>query len=434
MRKRKFFLRFFLFFIFLALGLPALADNSFGSKAILARIEGVIDPVTSSYFERVLRQAESENAILILELDTPGGLDISMREIVKAELNSSVPIIVYVSPSGARAASAGVFITLASHVAVMSPGTNIGAAHPVAMGGEGMDEVMKEKATNDAAAYIKGLAKERGRNEKWAEEAVRKSSSLTAEEAEKKGVIDFTARDLNELLEKLDGVKVKVKRKEVTLKTDDMKVEKFPMNWREKFLHALSNPTLAYLLLILGFYGIIYELANPGFGFSGIGGAVCLILAFYSFHILPINYAGLALIVFSLVLFVAEAMTPTFGVLTLGGLISFILGSLILFESPIPALRVSLWTIIPVAVFTFFVVFLAARAIIKTHKRKGLTGKEGMIGLVGEAESDLKPVGQVFIRGEIWKAESVEGVIKKGEEVEVVGVEGLKLKVRRKGG
>jgi membrane-bound serine protease (ClpP class) len=400
----------------------------------VARIEGVIDPVTFSYFERVLHKAENESEFLILELDTPGGLDESMREIVKAELNSPIPVVVYIHPSGARAASAGVFITLASHVAVMTPGTNIGAAHPVAIGGEGMDEVMKEKATNDAAAYIRSLAKKRGRNEKWAEEAVRKSSSITAEEAEKKDVIDFTARDLNELLRKLDGVKVEVRRKEITLKTEGLEVERVPMNWRERFLHALSNPTLTYLLLVLGFYGIIYELANPGFGFSGIGGAVCLILAFYSFHILPINYAGLALIAFSLILFVAEAMTPTFGVLTLGGLISFILGSLILFESPLPALRVSLWTIVPVALLTFFVVFLAARAIIKTHRRKGLTGKEGMVGLVGEAESDLNPSGQVFVRGELWKAESVEGVIKKGEEIEVVEVEGLKLKVKKKGG
>ncbi len=184
----------------------------------------------------------------------------------------------------------------------------------------------------------------------------------------------------------------------------------------------------------MGFYGIVYELANPGFGFSGIGGAVCLILAFYSFQILPINYAGLALIIFALILFVAEAMTPTFGVLTLGGIISFILGSLILIESPIPALRVSLWAIVPIAFLTFFVVFLAARAVIRTHRRKGLTGQEGMVGLVGKARSDLSPGGQIFVRGEIWKAESVEGMIKKGEEVEVIDVEGLKLKVKKKGG
>ena len=431
-RSLKSFSLIFIAFLILAFSSQAWSESP--SKVLVAEVEGVIDPVTASYFKKAISRAEQGGyEALIVKLDTPGGLDESMREIVKAELNSKVPVIIYVHPSGARAASAGVFIALASHIAVMTPGTNIGAAHPVGLGGE-IDETMKEKVTNDAASYIKGLAKKRGRNEEWAEEAVRKSSSVTAEEALKKGVIDFMAENLDELLRKVDGRKVEVEDGKVVLKTKGVRVEHYPMNWRERLLHALSNPNLAYLLLTLGFYGIIYELANPGFGFAGIGGALCLILAFYSFQVLPVNYAGLALIIFALILFVAEAMTPTFGVLTLGGIISFVLGSLILIESPIPAIRVSLWMIIPTALISFTFVFLATRAVIKTHKRKSLTGKEGMVGLIGEARTELNPEGQVFVRGEIWKAESLEGVIEEGEKIQVVEVEGLKLKVKRKEG
>lgn len=399
----------------------------------MIKVQGVIDPVTVSYIKGAVKKAEADYEALILEIDTPGGLDESMREIVKAELNSKVPVVVYVHPRGARAASAGVFITYASHLAAMTPGTNIGAAHPVGLGGEAPKE-LAEKAVNDAAAYIKSIARERERNEEWAEKAVRKSLSITAEEALRQGVIEVLANDLDELLRKADGRRVKVGKNLIQLSVEKARIDYYPMSWIQKFLHALANPNLAYILLVIGFYGIIYEMANPGFGFSGIGGALCLILAFYSFQILPVNLAGLALIIFALILFAAEAMTPTFGVLTAGGVISFILGSLMLIETPLPELRVSLWTIIPTALVTFAFVFLAVRAVVRTHKRKSLTGAEGMVGLEGEARTRLNPTGQVFVHGEIWQAESIEGVIEKGEKVEVIGAEGLKLKVKRKGG
>lgn len=389
--------------------------------------------MTASYIKGAIKKAEGGYKAIVLEIDTPGGLDESMREIVKAELNSNVPVIIYVHPPGARAASAGVFIAYASHLAAMTPGTNIGAAHPVGLGGEASEE-MAEKAVNDAAAYLKSIAKERGRNEDWAAKAVRKSVSLTAEEALKQGVVEVLANNLDELLKKADGRRVKVGESLVRLTVKKAQIDYYPMSWIQKFLHALANPNLAYILLVIGFYGIIYEMANPGFGFSGIGGALCLILALYSFQILPVNLAGLALIIFALILFATEAMTPTFGVLTTGGVISFVLGSLMLIETPLPELRVSLWTIIPTAIVTFAFVFLAVRAVLRTRRKKSLTGVEGMVGLEGEARTKLSPTGQIFVHGEIWQAESIEGVIEKGEKVEVVEAEGLKLKVKKKGG
>ncbi len=420
------------FFIWLLL-FPTAGFSADDRSILVIKVQGVIDPVTASYIKGAIKKAEGSYEALILEIDTPGGLDESMREIVKAELNSKVPVIVYVHPGGARAASAGVFISYASHLAAMTPGTNIGAAHPVGLGGEA-SEGLAEKAVNDAVAYIKSIAKERKRNEDWAEKAVRKSVSITAEEALKQGVVEVLANDLDELLKKVEGRRVKVGENLVQLSVEKAQIDYYPMSWVQRFLHALANPNLAYILLVIGFYGIIYEMANPGFGFSGIGGALCLILAFYSFQILPVNLAGLALIIFALILFAAEAMTPTFGVLTAGGVISFILGSLMLIETPLSELRVSLWTIIPTALVTFAFVFLAVRAVVRTHRKKSLTGVEGMIGLEGEARTNLNPSGQVFVRGEIWQAESIEGVIKKGEKVELIEAEGLKLKVKKKGG
>lgn len=401
------------------------------NKVQVAQLEGIIDPVSASYFQRSIKRAEQESAILVVLLDTPGGLDDSMRQIVKATLASKIPVVIYVSPSGARAASAGCFITIASHVAAMAPGTNIGAAHPIAMGGAPQDKIAAEKATSDAVAYIKGLARLRDRNEKWAEDSVRKSSSITAEEALKINVIDYVEKDLDSLLKRIDGKTVLTKAGKFTIETSTPQVEEFPMSWVERLLHALSNPNIAYLLLMIGFYGIIYEFSNPGVGFAGIGGAICLILAFYSLHILPVNYAGVALILLGLILFVAEAFTPTFGVLAGGGLISFIIGSLLLFETPLPALRVSIALIIPIALTTLGFILIAVGATLRAHRKAITTGKEGMIGLRGVAKTDLNPNGQVFVRGELWKALSEEGKIEKNENIEVVSSEGLTLHVRR---
>ncbi len=418
----------FLFTVIAATSLSVSNEN----KVLVARIEGVIDPTSASYFEKALKKAESENAILILELDTPGGLDESMRQIIKAILSAKVPIVVFVFPSGARAASAGCFITIASHVAAMAPGTNIGAAHPVGMGGsEPPDKTLQEKITNDAVSYIRGLADKRGRNTDWAEKAVRESASITSKEALRKNVIDIVARDLDDLLSQLNGFSIKLDGEVYTIKTTDSIVNHFPMNWIERLLHALSNPNLAYILLVSGFYGLIYEFANPGIGFSGIGGAICLIMALYSLHILSVNYAGLALILLGLILFIAEAFTPTFGVLAGGGIISFIIGSLLLFESPIPEMRLSLYTIIIVATISMaFVIFIVNLAL-KAHRKRIITGQEGMIGLTGKANTDLTPEGYVFVRGELWRAVSQQGEIKKGDDVEVTGFEGLTLRVKK---
>ncbi len=413
---------------------PSPAQENTLEKVVVARVEGVIVPANASYFKKALEKAEKESALLLVEIDTPGGLDETMRDMIKEILNSKVPVAVFVTPSGARAASAGCYVLIASHIAAMSPGTNTGAASPVSMGaGEAQpDETLKRKVINDAAAYIRSLARMRGRNEDWAEEAVRKGSSLTAEKALELRVIDFLAKDRAELLKKIDGMKVKAGEIEWVLKTDGAQVEEFPMGWIDRLLLALSNPNLAYLLLTIGFYGLIYEFANPGIGFSGIAGAICIILALYSLQVLSINYAGLALIILGLILFVAEAFTPTFGLLAGGGLISFIIGSLLLIESPIAQLKISLLVIAPVAIVSMLLILAIARTAIQAQRKKAISGKEGMVGLEGEAYTDLDPEGTVFVRGELWQAESLEGKIEKGEKIVVENIEGLKLKVKRR--
>jgi len=285
----------------------------------LLQLNGIINPITSQYVVSGIEDAEAEEAeCLILQLDTPGGLDTSMRDIIKKMLNSTIPIIVYVSPSGGRAASAGVFITLASNIAAMAPGTNIGAAHPVVMGGEEIDEVMKAKMENDAAAYIKTIAEKRGRNTQWAEKAVRESVSITEQEAIEIGVIEFIANDVNELIEIINGVRVTTASGEKVLNTKDAEIITVKMTFKDLFLHSLTNPNVAYILLFLGIYGILGEFSNPGSFFPGIVGGISLILAFVAFQSIPINYGGFLLIIFGVILFVVEVYTPTFGLLTAG--------------------------------------------------------------------------------------------------------------------
>jgi membrane-bound serine protease (ClpP class) len=424
--------------IFLALLLTGLvlfsssAPGQESKQVLVIRVTGIINPVSSEFISKNIAAAnEMQAEVLVIELDTPGGLDSSMRDIVKDIISSSVPVAVYVAPSGARAASAGAFITLAAHIAAMAPGTNIGAAHPVAMGGK-MDETMAEKATNDAAAYIRSLAERTGRNAKWAEDAVRKSISATETEALKENVIDLVSKDLDSLLKDINGRKVTTITGEKTLGTADSTLTRREAGLRYKILSFISDPSVAYLLLLLGFYGLFFELTNPGTIFPGVTGAIFLILAFYSFQTLPVNYAGLLLILLAIVLFVLEIMIVSAGLLTIGGIISMVIGSLMLFESPAPFFRVSLSLIIPVVIVTAIFFTATFRLAYKALRTKASTGGEGLTGADGKAVTDItKDGGTAALRGELWSAFS-DDIIKKGEAVEVVSLSGLKIKVKKK--
>lgn len=407
--------------------------NGDQKKTVLAvKVSGVINPVSSEFISKGIIKANAMQAeALVIELDTPGGLDTSMRNIVKEIIGSSVPVVVYVSPSGARAASAGVFITLAAHIAAMAPGTNIGAAHPVTMGGK-MDKTMSEKATNDAAAYIKSLAERTGRNAAWAEDAVRKSVSVTETEALKEHIVDFVSKDLNTLLKDIDGRKVATTAGERTLKTSGATVTHTEMDMRYKILTFISDPSVAYMLMLLGFYGLFFELTNPGTIFPGVTGAIFLILAFYSFQTLPVNYAGLLLIVLALVLFILEIKIISHGVLTIGGIISMVIGSLMLFDSPAPFLRISLSLVLPAVLVTALFFTATFRLAYQAFRRKTSTGGEGLIGQEGKALTDItKDSGTVALHGEVWSASS-DDEIKKGDRIEVISLSGLQIKVKKK--
>lgn len=428
--KKKSLLLVFL----IALAMVALPSFSAAeSRPVQAiQVEGIIDPAVYMFISDAIDRAEREDAqALIIQLDTPGGLDISMRSIIREILDSQVPIVVYVYPDGSRAASAGVFITMAAHVAAMAPATNIGAAHPVAFQGE-IGEEMRQKITNDAVAYIRNLAEKRGRNADWAEEAVRKSSSISATEALEKGVVDYVAKDYQDLLAQLDGRKVVLDGKEVVLSTKGAEVTPREMNWRLRLLHALSNPNIAYLLLIIGIYGIIYEFANPGLGFAGIGGVICILLALYSLHTLPVNIAGLALIVLAIILFIADIIVASGGILTAGGIASMLLGSLILFDSPVPYLRIAPGLIIGTVLATAGFFAFAVRAVYKAHKEKSTTGIEGILGQIGVARTEVNPRGQVFVRGELWSAEALDSnKIERDSRIIVQSMNGLVLRVKK---
>lgn len=416
-------------------GRPALSAESpepdAAPEVLVGTLEGVINPVAAEYVTEVIEAGSKQGfQAVVIRMDTPGGLDTSMRLIIKQINASTVPVVVYVAPPGARAASAGVFITLASHVAAMAPGTNIGAAHPVAMGGGEMDKEMKSKVENDAAAYIKSIAETHGRNAEWAEEAVRKSVSVTETEALKLKIIDLVAPDLKTLLEAIDGRTVETASGKKKLKTASARVVEMPMSSRHKILGALSDPNIAYILMLLGMYGLIFELSNPGSILPGIVGAICLILAFYSFQTLPINYAGLLLILLAIVLFIAETQVPSFGLLTMGGVVSMILGSIMLIKTDLPFMRISWWVILPTVLATAAFFILVVGMAWKAHHRRPVSGTGEMIGAVGTARSDLKPRGQIQVRGEIWDAVSPEPIAR-GESVEVVQVEGLKLHVKK---
>ena len=427
-KKIKFLTISLLFFQLSAFSLQPSASED--RHAIVLKVDGVINPPSAEYIISGIKEASISKAeLLIIQLDTPGGLDTSMRMIIKEMMASGVPIVVYVSPSGSRAASAGAFITIAAHIAAMSPGTNIGAAHPVNMGGK-MDREMSKKVENDAAAYIISLAKKRGRNEVWAEKAVRKSVSISEDEAKKENVIDIVSENIDLLLKEINGRKVEAEGGAKTINTEGIKLKYIEMSLRQRILDTLSNPNIAYMLMLLGFYGLFFELSNPGAILPGIVGAISLILAFYSLQALPVNYAGLLLILLSIILFILEIKVTSYGALTLGGIVSLVLGSIMLIESPAPYMKISLYLILPAAAGTAAFFLFLVGAGIKIQRKKPTTGKEGLIGEMGVAESDIKGEGKVFIHGELWDAHSSEE-IKGGSEVVVTGVEGLKLIVSK---
>lgn len=410
----------------LCLMLPT--DSVLAGDIIIANYEGVINPVAAEYLHDALVYAQTSSAqALIFKLDTPGGLDTSMRLMVKDMTGSPIPVIVFVAPSGGRAASAGVFITMAAHIAAMAPGTNIGAAHPVAMGGE-MDNTMKEKVENDAVAYIKSIAEQHGRNVSWAEDAVRKSISSTEQEALKLKVIDIIAEDIPTLLKHLQGKKIAVPHGSITFSNEPPTLREFPMGTRLELLKILSDPNIAYLLMSIGTIGIMAELYSPGAILPGIIGAISLILAFYSLQSLPVNYAGAFLVILGAVFLLLEISVTSYGLLALGGLVAMTLGGLFLIKSDAPFLQISLSFLLPTVMTIGGLIGIIAWTAVKSNRGRPVTGVEGMIGSIGIAKTDLNPRGQITVQGEIWEAVS-QTPIRQGEAAEVISVEGLTVKV-----
>jgi membrane-bound serine protease (ClpP class) len=397
----------------------------------ICELEGIVEPSIARYIEQCLERARESGYGLIMMMDTPGGLENSMRDIITGMLNADIPVIVYVYPVGARAASAGVFITYAGDIAAMGPSTNIGAAHPVNMGGDQqVSPEMMEKVTNDSVSYIKNLARARDRNAEWAEEAVRKSVSITAEEALELGVIDHMAADLDELLVKIDGETVEKLGKTYTLKTSGITPVEIEMNFMARFLHVISNPNIAYILLSLGTLGIIYEFSQPGLGISGAIGTLLLILGLYALSVLPINYAGLGLIILAVILFVADILMALGGIPSIAGVFSLVIGSFLLINTDAPYLRIAASLIITVAVVVSGFLFIVVRAVYKAHRIKPVTGKDGIVDGTAVVSSTLRPRGQIKISGEIWNAVSDTGrSIRQGKKVRIISIDGLTLTV-----
>ncbi|MBW7887091.1 MAG: nodulation protein NfeD [Bacteroidetes bacterium] len=419
--------------ILLSLIIFSTAASASNNSIHLLKINGSINPTTYDYLKKGIQRAEqSEARAVIIELNTPGGLLQSTRDIVTEFLNAKVPVVVYVSPAGSRAASAGVFITLAANFAVMAPGTNIGAAHPVSTQGE-MDSVMSGKVTNDAAAFIRTISEKRQRNIAWAENAVRNSVSITETEALKEHVIDFIAPSLNALLDSLDGKKVIIENDTLTLATKNVTVENKEMGWQHKLLDTLSDPNISYILFLIGIYGLFFELYNPGSIFPGVAGAISIILALYSMQTLSINYAGLALIVVGIILFILEIKITSYGLLSIGGVISLFFGSIMLFQSEgdIEFVRVSLSVVIPLVIGTALFFFFVIGAGVRAQSRKVTTGESAIIGSEALTLTKLNPKGKVQLQGETWSAESLSGDIEKNVNVIVTEIQGLLLKVKK---
>jgi membrane-bound serine protease (ClpP class) len=414
-----------------ALSLPA-AVSAAPQPVSIIEIEGVINPVTLRLVGLAIDRAQAERAqALIIQLDTPGGLERSMRSIVQRMMNAEVPVIVYVAPTGARAASAGVFITMAAHVAAMAPATNIGAASPVMLGGGTADKTMMKKVENDAAAFIRTVALERGRNADWAEKAVRQAVAITEREALKIKVIDLIADSVPDLLEKVDGRTIKLPKGPVTLATKGAPVRPIEIGFRDRFLNIITDPNVAYVLMMLGMLGLFFELSNPGVILPGVIGGISLILAFFAFQSLPINYAGLLLILFGIVLLVAEIKIVSHGVLAIGGIVSMSLGSLMLFDAPEVGFRVSWWVIGPTVAGTAGIFLFAVAAGVRALGRPPSTGAESLVGKTATVRERLGPEGQVMVSGELWRAVAEGEPLEPGAHVRIVAVDGLTLRVAR---
>jgi len=413
---------------------PALGAATAATAAPVdtVKIDGVISPVTLRLVEAALARAQSDHAAaLVIQLDTPGGLERSMRAICQRLLNAELPVIVYVAPTGARAASAGVFITMAAHVAAMAPATNIGAAHPVALSG-GVDKESMKKIENDAAAFVRTIARERGRNAEWAEKAVRQSVSITEREAVQLKVVDLVAASLTELLDKVDGRTVKLPTGPVTLHTRGAPVTPIEIGFRDRFLNVITDPNVAYVLMMLGMLGLFFELSNPGVVLPGVIGGISLILAFFAFQSLPINYAGLLLILFGIVLLVAEIKVVSHGVLAVGGMVAMALGSIMLFDAPELDFRVSGWVIAPTVALTAGIFLFMIAAGVRALASRSAVGAPALLGQVGIARGALAPEGQVLVQGELWRAVA-RTPVEEGSRVRVVDVNGLTLTVEKAG-
>ena len=421
------------------------------NSIIQLTIEDVIGPATDDYVERALETAAQDQAeLVIIRMDTPGGLDTAMRGIIKNITNSSVPIATYVAPTGARAASAGTYILYASHIAAMAPGTNLGAATPVQIGGipapgkqdkskgnnddtdkspqPAPNDAKTQKVVNDAVAYIRGLAELHGRNQEWAEKAVREAASLQASEALKLNVIDLIADSVPDLLKQLDGQEVVVLGQKRTLRTAGLPIQQIEPDWRSRLLSVITNPNIAYILMLIGIYGLIFEFSNPGAIVPGTIGAICLLLALYSFQLLPINYAGVALILLGVALMVGEAFQPSFGMLGIGGTIAFVIGSIILMDTETPGFGIDISIIITFAATSVLVFIFVIGMAIKARRRPVVSGMEELLGGQAIVDNDFDHTGSVTIHSEHWSAVT-EQPLHKGQAVQVTGIKGLILQV-----